>query len=195
MCYLVMTSSGDPVSHRGGWGSTVTNVWYLTAPSKKEAMPWTTPVPGAEGMVMASQGIALAVRTFLVDHAPEAARCKWFFLAGENTFVNPRAALNVVRGLPHDYLRVQLGFIWSFMGFVQAVTGSAGGVSIWSAAAMGALADVFNHGTPEQVSECMDAGASTVRVNPGRARLPSCGSPSQRGLLRQQFHCQSRARL
>ena len=123
ICYVALsTSDSMTASLLSSWGAGVESLWV--AGSVDDAAKRMVRVPANDGKG-ANNHLFNALAH--VATLPATAACKWFItLGGDRNFVNPRAIQMTVQGLPHDTLKVFMGFIWKDMGFTDGVSAAAG---------------------------------------------------------------------
>lgn len=118
------------------WATGVESLWIAGAvddAAKRTVRVAANDGKGANNRILNSVAAVAAL--------PATAHCKWFVtLGGDRNFVNPRVIQAVVQGLPHDTLKVYMGFIWKDMGFTDGVSAAAGGDMILSRVTWDALA-------------------------------------------------------
>lgn len=135
VCYLVVIT-GDAGVVKRTWGSAVPpeRAWYV-APGSGDAGAGVLGVPAAAGRAWNNM---LSLAMTHVAGLPGTGGCKWWVTASDHTWVNPRAALAAMRGVPHEW-PVVLGYQWYLMGFIKNVAGASGGFALWSRAAWDAV--------------------------------------------------------
>jgi len=144
VCYMVVVS-GDAGVVRRTWGSAVApgRIWYVAPGAGGSDVVGVAAAAGRRWQDMLSLAISQ------VAAAPGTGGCKWWVTASDHTWVNPRAALAAMRGVPHQW-PVVMGYHWYLMGFIKNVAGASGGVALWSRAAWDLVA-----ATPCPLKEAM----------------------------------------
>jgi hypothetical protein len=175
VCYVLLSHSRAATEAvAAGWASAVPqNLWFVGP--EADAGLRLLGVPALAGLDPVRW---LTKVVPVVTALPAAAACKWWFVGSDTTWVNPRALLHAVRGVPHDTIPSFQGFMWVDQGFTSQITATNGGTSLWSAAGWAAMAARL--GTPA----CPDSAA--LGLPSDELAVAACADTS--GVLAFDFH-------
>ena len=175
VCYVLLSRSrGATEAVAAGWASAVQGPLWFVGPEADPALRLVG-VPALAGLDPVRW---LSKVVPVVTALPGAGACKWWFVGSDTTWVNPRALLHAVRGVPHDTIPSFQGFMWVDQGFTSQITATNGGTSLWSAAGWAAMAARIN--TPA----CPDSAA--LGLPSDELAVASCADTS--GVLAFDFH-------
>ena len=135
ICYMVLsTDRATTLAVAHGWGGTAKNLWFIGPDQDPEIRLWNL-----ESLRGTPRSAWMVPALVYMSQQTGIGHCKWWYTGSDTTWVNPRAILRAVRGLPHDTIPSFQGFMWMDQGFTDEVTATNGGTALWSRAAWDAL--------------------------------------------------------
>lgn len=145
VCYLVMSGGvtrEKAAAVRDTWGQHVAKIWIVsdTADAANGAITFPE-IEGRTSYADAQHRQLVALQK--LAHSREARGCRWWFLADDDTWVNPHVVADMATGVPEDF-PVMIGFLWFAQGFAKnVVIPSGGGGMMYSRAGAKAVADAL----------------------------------------------------